>query len=122
MGQQYDDFEIPVLLTGTVGKYERVTAAGAQAGLTDIGIGVAQQGGVSGETITVRLYKAPTCLVKVSEALAAGALVYSEAAGKVQDTAQATSYPLGYARQAATADGDVIEVAFMAAVGVTAAS
>ena len=44
------------------------------------------------------------------EALAAGALVYSETDGKVQDTAQATSYLVGIALEAATADGDVIEV------------
>jgi hypothetical protein len=37
-------------------------------------------------------------------------LVYSETDGKVQDTAQATSYLVGIALEAATADNDVIEV------------
>ena len=48
----------------------------------------------------------------VSEALAAGATVYTEASGKVQDTAQATAFQVGTALEAATADGDVIEVLY----------
>ena len=44
------------------------------------------------------------------EALAVAAPVYTEAAGKVQDTAQATAFLVGTALTAAGADGDIIEV------------
>ena len=71
--------------------------------------------------IAVKLNSAPgTFKMIASEALAAGATVYSEASGKVQDTAQATSFQVGVAMEAATADGDVIEV--MPQIGDTAAS
>ena len=46
------------------------------------------------------------------EALAIGATVYTEASGKVQDTAAATSFIVGTALEAATADGDIIEVLY----------
>lgn len=92
------------------------------AGLTDKGIGVAtRETFAAGELVTVALNtKAGTMKMIASEALAAGATVYSEAAGKVQDTAQATAFQVGVAMEAATADGDVIEV--MPQIGDTAAS
>ncbi len=92
------------------------------AGLTDKGIGVATRATfAAGDTVSVALDSKPgTCKMIASEALAAGATVYSEASGKVQDTAQATAYQVGVALEAATADGDVIEV--MPRVGDTAAS
>lgn len=92
------------------------------AGLTDKGIGVATRATfAAGETVNVKLNSAPgTFKMIASEALAAGAIVYSEASGKVQDTAQATSFQVGVAMEAATADGDVIEV--MPQIGDTAAS
>lgn len=82
------------------------------AGLTDKGIGVAtRQTFAAGEFIDVRLDTAPgTTKMVAIEALAAGATVYSEANGKVQDTAQATSFQVGVAMEAATDDGDIIEV------------
>ena len=92
------------------------------AGLTDKGIGVATRATfAAGEDVTVALNSKPgTSKMIASEALAAGAPVYSEASGKVQDTAQATAFLVGVAMEAATADGDVIEV--MPQVGDTAAS
>lgn len=91
-------------------------------GLTDRGIGVAtRKTFAAGEFVDVRLDTAAgTSKMIASEALAAGAIVYSEAAGKVQDTAQATSFQVGIAMEAATADGDIIEV--MPRWGDTAAS
>lgn len=92
------------------------------AGLTDKGIGVATRATfAAGEVVAVALNTKPgTIKMIVSEALAAGATVYSEASGKVQDTAQATAFQVGVAMEAATADGDIIEV--MPQVGDTAAS
>ena len=92
------------------------------AGLTDKGIGVATRAAfAAGDIIDVALNSKPGTVKMVAiEALDAGATVYSEANGKVQDTAQATAFQVGVALEAATADGDVIEV--MPQVGDTAAS
>ena len=92
------------------------------AGLTDKGIGVATRATfAAGEFVDVALNSKPGTIKMIAvEALAAGATVYSEAAGKVQDTAQATAFQVGVAMEAATADGDIIEV--MPQVGDTAAS
>lgn len=91
-------------------------------GLTDKGIGVVTRAtSAAGEFVDVSLNTKPgTMKMIASEALSAGAIVYSEASGKVQDTAQATAYQVGVAMEAATADGDIIEV--MPEVGDTAAS
>jgi hypothetical protein len=48
------------------------------------------------------------------EASAVGAILYTEANGKVQDTAASTSFQVGVALEAAGADGDVIEVLYNA--------
>ena len=99
-------------LGGTVGKYERVKMSGAnvvRAGLTDRGIGTATRGGVAGDSIAVRLDKAPSVFMKAAGPIAAGADVFSAAAGKVNVSAS-TAYKVGVAKEAATADGDVFEV------------
>lgn len=92
------------------------------AGLTDKGIGVAtREAFAAGDIIDVALNTKPGTVKMIAvEALAAGATVYSEAAGKVQDTAQATAFQVGVAMEAATADGDIIEV--MPQIGDTAAT
>ena len=92
------------------------------AGLTDKGIGTATRATfAAGELVDVALNTKPGTQKMIAvEALAAGAAVYSEADGKVQDTAQATAFQVGVALEAATADGDVIEV--MPQIGDTTAS
>lgn len=110
-----------------IGKNERVKLDSdgkiTQAGLADRCVGVAQNAAfASGDIVNVQLYSAPGTMKMIAvEALAAGAAVYSEASGKVQDTAAATSYLVGIALEAATADGDVIEVMPMTG-GITANS
>lgn len=93
----------------------------AIAGLTDQGHGVATRAAfAAGETIDVRLNSAPgTTKMVASAAIAAGAIVYSAASGKVGASAS-TAYPVGIALTAATADNDVIEV--MVQIGETAVS
>lgn len=93
------------------------------AGLTDKEVGTAvTPAAAAGDPITVKLRTgAGTHKMIAVEALAIGATVYTEAAGKVQDTAQATAFQVGTALEAATADGDVIEVLYNAH-GDTAAS
>ncbi len=84
----------------------------AVAGLADKELGTAEQEAFAdGDVIAVRLRTAQgTCKMLAVEALAVGAAVYTEADGKVQDTAAETSFLVGTALEAATADGDVIEV------------
>ena len=93
------------------------------AGLTDKEVGTAMAAAfAAGDVIPVRLRTASgTHKMIAVEALAVGATVYTEAAGKVQDTAQATAFQIGTALEAATANGDVIEVLYNAH-GDTAAS
>jgi hypothetical protein len=84
------------------------------AGLTDKDIGTAcEEAFAAGDIIAVRLRTASgTHKMIASEALAAGATVYTESDGEVQDTAQATAFQIGTALEAATADGDIIEVLY----------
>ena len=80
--------------------------------LTDQPIGVAQQEAFAdGDPITVKLFNAPgTFKVRANEACAIDAVLYTEAGGYVQDTAQATSLPVGIALEAAGAQNDIIEM------------
>ncbi|MEM6260153.1 MAG: hypothetical protein AAGI37_17900 [Planctomycetota bacterium] len=83
-----------------------------KAGLTDKSIGTLQTRAALavGDKVPVKLRSAAgTHKARVSEAVAAGALLYSESDGEVQDTAQATAFVEGTALEAATADNDIIE-------------
>lgn len=51
-----------------------------------------------------------TEFVVVDGAVSQGAVVYTAASGKVSSTAASTSYKRGIALEAATADGDIIEI------------
>lgn len=86
------------------------------AGLTDKEIGTAvTPSAAAGETISVKLRTgAGTHKMVAIEPLAVGATVYTEANGKVQDTAASTSFQVGIALEAAGADGDIIEVLYNA--------
>jgi hypothetical protein len=63
----------------------------------------------SGDKITVRLLY-PTYKAIAKEAFAIAATLYTEADGKVQDTAESTSLPMFLALEAATAENDVVEI------------
>ena len=86
------------------------------AGLADKEIGTAVTPAfAAGDNVTVRLRTAAgTHKMIAIEALAVGATVYTEANGKIQDTAASTSFQVGIALEAAAADGDVIEVLYNA--------
>lgn len=116
---QFDDTGYKaVTLTETVGQFLRTNAAGELCGITERGIGVATRQGVSGDVVDVALLsKQGTTKMIAAAAIAADAIVYTAASGKVSVSAS-TAYPLGIALEAATADGDVIEV--MPLVGETA--
>lgn len=86
------------------------------AGLTDKELGTAVTPAfAAGDPVTVRLRTASgTHKMVAIEALVVGAELFTEAAGKVQDTAASTSFRVGIALEAAGADGDVIEVLYNA--------
>jgi hypothetical protein len=120
MSQQRSTGVISCVSGGTFAQYARVKYGSGGTitvcGLTEVGIGIAQhQSFASGQDVAVKLFGASegTFLMIAVEALAVGATLYTEAAGKVQDTAESTSVPFAIALEAATADGDIIECALL---------
>lgn len=75
-------------------------------------VGVAAATVVAGEAVTVYTRAGGVQKLVASGAIAAAAKVSSAAAGKIQ-TLGSTTNPIGLALQAATADGDVIDVLFI---------
>jgi predicted RecA/RadA family phage recombinase len=84
-------------------------AAGAPNGTA---LGVALADAAASGIVTVKLNSASgTFEMKAGGAITAGAAVYPAASGKILATATSSNNPIGIALEAATADGDVIEVA-----------
>lgn len=116
MSQQYDTGCVPMAAGAAIAQYALVQLSAAGTVITNVlttrPIGVAQKEAyAAGDIIPVKLWNAPgtfKCIAK--EALAAAAVLYTEAGGKVQDTAEATGLPIGIANEAATAENDIIEV------------
>lgn len=128
MSQRDDSGYKPFAADGAIALYSRVNVNSdgtiGEAGLAERCIGTLQTEAAlaAGDVVSVKLYTAPgTHKVRVKEASAAGALLYTEADGEVQDTAQATAFAWGIALEAATAENDVIEAVPLGPVG-TAAS
>lgn len=126
MSQYVDTNTKAFTAAGTIKQYARVVLGSGgtitEAGLAQKEIGTAMEPAVSGDTISVRLRTAAgTHKMIAKEAMAIGATVYTEAGGKVQDTAEATAFQLGTALEASTAEDDIIEVLYNAH-GDTAAS
>lgn len=115
MSQQFDTSTRPFVADGAIPQFSRVVFESdgkvVVAGLTEVGCGIAQTPAfAAGDVVSVKLWNsAGTFKMIAVEALAVGATLYTEAAGKVQDTAQATALPFAQSLQAATADGEVIE-------------
>ena len=126
MSQQVDCGTKTFEADAAIAKYARVILESdgkvVTAGLTEIGDGIAQQPAyASGDKIAVKLWNSGGTFKMIAiEASAVGAVLYTEASGKVQDTAAATSFKFAKALQAASADGDVIECVLLHAAGVAA--
>lgn len=112
--------EAPGIAAGAIPIYSRVKVTGkdalggftiAVAGLNERTDGIALQtaSAVGDECAFLWLHNVSTVKVIAGEAFAFGAELYTEANGKYQDTAAATSYPELKALEAATADGDIVE-------------
>lgn len=118
MSQRDDTGFKTYVANGAISLYDRVKieSAGtvAVAGLAERCIGTAYNSAVaSGAPVAVKLWTAPgTHKVRVKEACTRGALLYTEAAGEVQDTDQATAFVLGTALETATAEDDIIEMMY----------
>lgn len=81
MGQQnISILSLTVALTGTVAANRFITPAGAQAGADANTLGVARQGGVSGDKNTVDVLG--TAIVESGAAFSAGATIKSDASGR----------------------------------------
>ena len=100
-----------------IAKYARVTLGLSLIHISQVKeIGTAQtQAFAAGDRVTVKLRSAPgTHKMIAKEAMAIGALVYTEAGGKVQDTAESTALIVGHVVDAVapTAEGDIVEVLY----------
>ncbi len=98
---------------GTIGLYERVvinsSGQWAQAGVTTKAHAIALRSVTVGQPLPAQLLScAGTVKMKAAVAITAAAKVYGGASGKVNVTN--TNCLEGYAVEAATADGDIIEV------------
>lgn len=127
MSQEVDGNVKSFAASAAIAKHARVKVGNdgriATAGLAEKDIGTALAPALAAnDRVPVKLRTAAgTHKMIADEALAAGAALYTAASGKVQDTAEATSFQVGTALEAATADGDIIEVVYNAH-GDTAAS
>lgn len=114
MSQQNDSGVKAFTAGGALGQHLRVYITSgklALAGITQRDIGTTKEEAFADlDVIPVNLAnKQGTVKMVAAAAITAGALVYTAASGKVSVSAQ-TAYPIGTAMEAATADGDVIEV------------
>lgn len=107
MTQFVPKLPLSLFLSGAVVAGRFVTPLGAQTGADGNALGVARTSGDAGECITVDCLG--TALVEAGAAVAAGATIKADAAGRAieWDTSGAR---LGIARQAASAAGELIEV------------
>lgn len=111
MSQYFEASVVPDTAAGAIAKYLRVKTPGAVAvaGALDQSIGTMESECLAAGPCSVRVKTAQgTQKMIAAAAISAGAYVYGAAAGKV------TSVPNGniegIAKEAATADGDVLEV------------
>lgn len=119
MSQQVDGSYKSFVAGGAIAQYARVKlTAGklAAAGLTDKEIGIIQEATFAdGDRVSVKLRTGSgTHKMIAAGAVTAGATVNTAASGKCDDAVTATGFQLGTALEAATADGDVIEVLYNA--------
>ncbi len=117
MSQYVDGNEKAFTASAAITQFARVKVSGAgtvaEAGLAEKDIGTALNEAASGEVVNVRLRTAAgTHKMIAKEAFAVGSTLYTEADGKVQDTAEATSFQVGTALEAAAADNDIVEVLY----------
>lgn len=111
MSQYFESSVVPDTAAGAVAKYLRVKTPGAvaAAGALDQSIGTMESDCLAAGPCSVRVKTAVgTQKMIAAAAISAGAYVYGAASGKVSSVANGNIE--GIAKDAATADGDVIEI------------
>jgi hypothetical protein len=91
----------------------KLSSAGvvATAGLAEAPIGVALETVATTKDVAVKLLNTQgTVKIMTDDAVTVGALVYGQASGKCDDASGSSAVIIGRALEAATADGDIIEV------------
>lgn len=127
MSQQIDTGRKTYIADAAIAQFARVVfeADGrvVTAGIAEIGSGIAQTAALAaGDAIDVKIWNSTGTFKMIAiEAVAVAAPLYTEAAGKVQDTAASTSYLFARALEASTADGDIIECELLHWCGVAVA-
>lgn len=114
----YDESEIPFIANGALAAKRRVKISAGTvtappqveyAGAGEVHIGVTEFNAADGEVVTVRLASAEgTMEITASKALDEGAIVYGAANGKVSDASSGSV--IGTMYEAATADGDIVNM------------
>lgn len=110
MSQFFDTSTRPDVAASAIAQHLRVKTSGALAlaGAADVELGTMEVACTAAGPTTVRLRTAKgTCKMVASAAITAGVTVYAAANGKIASSGTVT---IGTALEAATADGDVIEV------------
>lgn len=102
-------------VTGAIARAIRVAFSAGQvaaAGLNTLGIGLTRVATfAANEPVDVIEYSSGGEIeMTAAGAITQGALVYTAASGKISATAASTSFKVGIAMEAATADGDIIPV------------
>lgn len=127
MSQRNDSGFRPFVADEAIELYSRVVLEAdgriVKAGLAVKSIGTLQTNAAlaAGDKVSVKLRSAAgTHKVRAKEASAVAAELYTEAAGEVQDTAQATAFLEFTAIEAAGAEDDIIEAIYHNATGAAA--
>jgi hypothetical protein len=110
MSQYFDTPTRPDIAVGTIAQHLRVKTTGAviMAGAADKELGTMDRPCTGSGPCTIRLRTAGgTCKMVASVAIALNGAVWAASGGKVAATG---TVEIGIALEAATADGDVIEV------------
>lgn len=109
MSQNHSVFTLSIKATATLVAMTLVTFLGATASAAGNTAGVVRTDGVAGDLVPVDILG--TARVIAGGAVAAGARVEADAAGKA--VTHASGVPVGVALEAATASGQVIEIALI---------
>jgi len=111
----YDAGYVNFTTAAVITKFQAVKLSAANtvdvAGAGESAIGICMQATASGSEAPVKLLSAPGTFPCIAAGeIAALAPVYTAALGKVNDDQTGSGAILGYAKSAAAADGDAVEV------------
>jgi predicted RecA/RadA family phage recombinase len=111
----FDAGYVPFTTAAAITKHQMVKLTAANTvnicGAGEAAIGVCMQTTASGAEAPIKLLNAPgTFPCIAASAIAAGAAVYTAAAGKVNDVQTGSGAIVGIAKDAASADTDAVEI------------